>query len=203
MVENLIGPREEGQTPIDDLSGLLLPIKTQRQLNDAESKNNSKAYAKYILFAKPTSKFDPFTYQSFCGIHKDMFGEVWSWAGEIRKTIKNMGSAPAEIGSEIHRFLFDFHQWEEKGIRPLEVAVKIHHRLVQIHPFENGNGRWARLVTNIYLRRKRIPLIKWSEDQDFIRKVFKPRYIAALKAADHGDYEPLSRLHEAWYQKDR
>lgn len=195
MAENLIGPQGAGQTPIDDLSGLLVDIKTRQELNDLEAENNNKAYSKYLLFMKPDSKLNPFTYESFIQIHKDMFGEVWDWAGEKRKTEKNLGVPPARIGSEIHRFLYDFNKWNEEGMSSSEIAARIHQRLAHIHPFENGNGRWARLVTNIYLHRKGISLIKWPADQDFIRKVFKQKYLSALKTADNGDYGLLSKIH--------
>ncbi len=32
-----------------------------------------------------------------------------------------------------------------------QVAVGFHHRIVFIHPFPNGNGRWARLSTDVLL----------------------------------------------------
>lgn len=196
MARDLTRSQGEGQTPIEDLSGLLLDIKTQKELNDAESKNNSAAHAKYLLFMKPSSKFNPFTYPALLEIHKDMFGEVWSWAGTKRVSEKNLGVPVHQIGSEIQRLLFDFHQWEEKKMPPFEVAARLHHRLVQIHPFENGNGRWARLAANIYLHRKGWPVIEWPKDQKFVKEIFKPKYLSALKDADRGDYKPLTRLHQ-------
>ena len=160
MAEDLTGPPEEGQTPIDDLSGLQVKAKNKRELNDLENKNNYKAYTKYILFMKHGSKSNLFTHESLCQIHKDMFGEVWDWAGTPRKKgKKNIGVDGTKVGYEINRFLFDFHQWEKKEVSFFEVGAMLHHRLVWIHPFENGNGRWGRLITNIYLHRKELPLL--------------------------------------------
>ena len=76
-----------------------------------------------------------------------------------------------------------------------EIASRIHHRLVSVHPFENGNGRWARLVANLYLHQKRQPLVEWPQDKKLIREVFKPAYLSALKSADYGDYGQLLKLH--------
>ena len=39
-----------------------------------------------------------------------------------------------------------------------EQAVLLHHRAVQIHPFENGNGRWSRLLANIWLKKHAHPI---------------------------------------------
>lgn len=197
MAKDLTGPRGEGETPIDDLSGLLAKVKNRQELSDLENKNNYKAYTKYILFMKPEGKFNPFAFESLCQIHKDMFGEVWDWAGIPRKSGgKNIGVDGAKVGHEINRLLFDFHQWEEKKTPFSEVGMKVHHRLVWIHPFENGNGRWGRLATNIYLHRKGLPLLNWPQDEKFIKTDFKPRYISALKSADKGDFNPLKKIHE-------
>ena len=197
MAKDLTSPPGEGQTPVDDLSGLLVKVKNRQELNDRESRNNSKAYSKYILFMKPTDKFNPFTYESLCQIHKDMFGEVWDWAGVPRKKGgKNIGVEGAKVGYEINHLLFDFHKWEEKKIPPARIAVRLHHQLVWIHPFENGNGRWGRLVANLYLHRKGLPLLNWPRDPKLIKEKFKPRYIAALKSADQGDFGPLKKIHE-------
>lgn len=202
MAEDLTAPPGEGQTPVDDISGLLVKVKNRQELNDLENRNNYKAYTKYILFTKPTGKFNPFTYESLCQIHKDMFGEVWDWAGVPRKIgKKNMGVEGAKVGYEINRFLFDFHQWEEKKVPSSEVGVMIHHRLVWIHPFENGNGRWGRLVTNIYLHRRGLPLMNWPEDQKLIQDKLRPGYISALKSADRGDFDPLQKIHEEYSTK--
>jgi len=128
-----------------------------------------------------------------------MFGEVWDWAGIPRKKgKKNIGVDGVKAGYEINRFVFDFHQWEEKKVPPSEVGVRVHHRLVWIHPFENGNGRWGRLVTNIYLHRKGLPLVNWPGDQKWIREKFRPRYLSALKSADRGDFGPLKKIHEEY-----
>lgn len=200
MAKNLMRPQGEGETPINDLSGLLIDVKEQKELNTAESANNSKAHAKYLLFTKPTSQKNLFTHESLFQIHKDMFGEVWSWAGEMRKTEKNLGASPAKIGSEIDRFLYDLHQWEKSGVELFEIAIRMHHRLVQIHPFENGNGRWARLAANIYLHQKKLSIIHWPSDEKIIKETFKPKYLAALKKADQGDYKDLIALHREYWK---
>ncbi len=196
MAKNLKFSHEEGQTPIEDLSGLLLPIRTMAELNDAEAKNNAKAYAQYLVFMPALEKLNLLAVQSLCGIHREMFGEVWSWAGELRKGgVKNIGCVSVQIGSEFHKLMAEERRWEEEKRPVLEIVARIHHRLVWIHPFENGNGRWARLVANIYLRQRALSLLEWPKDIKFIRENFRPQYLTALKKADHGDFEALIELH--------
>jgi Fic-DOC domain mobile mystery protein B len=199
MAKDLMGQRREGETPIDDLSGLLIDIKHRKELDIAESENNRKAYAKYLLFMKPTSRKNLFTHETLFQIHKDMFGEVWSWAGEKRTTEKNLGSPPVKIGSEVDRFLYDLNQWEKNKMEPFEIAVRMHHRMVQIHPFENGNGRWARVAANIYLKRESMPLTIWPEEAPSSPEApFRELYLAAVRDADAGDFKPLFALHKKY-----
>lgn len=200
MEKNLsLGSYEDGQTPLDDLSGLRVHAKTREDLNNLEAQNNAKAYAKYLLFSKSGKKAGLLNSNLLCEIHQAMFGEIWAWAGEFRKGgAKNIGVPAVKIGAELHRLLADAHKWEEKNMPAEEIAVRIHHRLVEIHPFENGNGRWARLVANIYLHRQDCRLIQWPDDSKFVRDVFKPKYLTALKKADQGDYSPLSQLHKEY-----
>jgi fido (protein-threonine AMPylation protein) len=40
-------------------------------------------------------------------LHKKMFGEVWQWAGEFRKTNKNIGVDKYEIGAELRILIED------------------------------------------------------------------------------------------------
>ena len=39
----------------------------------------------------------------------------------------------------------------DKKEHPVKTAAFLHHKLVEIHPFTDGNGRVARLLTNLYL----------------------------------------------------
>ena len=66
----------------------------------------------------------------------------------------------------------------------VELAAMTLHRFVHIHPFYDGNGRVARLLTNLVLIRKRyLPII--------IPKIDRAKYLRCLERADAGDYRPL------------
>jgi len=195
MAKNITSDDQEGQTPLDDISGLLVNVKNRQELNDLEFKNNSAASRKYLL-KNLTSKSAPFTYIWLQKIHEDMFGKVWRWAGMPRNSDLNIGVPKEQIGAEIHKLFYDLGQWEERKEQPLEIAAKIHHRLAFIHPFANGNGRWARMVANLYLHKEKLPIVQWPENQ----KIFRPQYLKALKAADKGDHALLFKLHEEYWK---
>ena len=75
-------------------------------------------------------------------------------------------------------------------LSPIEQATRIHHRLVWIHPFPNGNGRFARLIADMYLKSLGCTHPTWPVDLQNDSPDRK-RYINTLKAADKGDFGPL------------
>ncbi len=129
-----------------------------------------------------------------CRLHKRQFGEVWDWAGTYRLREKNIGVDPLEISGQLRTLLDDARYWAENGtLEPLEAGVRFHHRMVQIHPFPNGNGRHARIATDIYLSDyfDHAP-IEWASGFDLeAASARQEAYMAALRSADAGDFDPL------------
>lgn len=184
-----------GQTPLDDLSGLRIKgIRTTTQLNAAEAENIRKATLKY-LGARPTSRSARFDVRWLCKLHIEMFGDVWTWAGSFRKSETNIGCKPYEIEGRLHNLLEDLKAWRGSGMPLLEQAVRLHHVAVQIHPFLNGNGRWSRLVSNIWLKLQRADPIEWPETTIGTASTIRGEYLDAIRAADRGDYARLLELH--------
>ena len=125
-----------------------------------------------------------------------MYGEVWKWAGKFRTTELNIGVPPHQIHEQVKQLIDNFWYWEKTTkMEILEKTARLHHGLVKIHPFKNGNGRWARLITNIYLRKKSKPLIDWPEATLQANSPFRKKYIQALQKADQGSYNDLIQLH--------
>ncbi|MDP1524311.1 MAG: mobile mystery protein B [Rhodocyclaceae bacterium] len=125
-------------------------------------------------------------------LHKQMFGETWKWAGEFRKTDKNIGVGWLKIGVELKKLLDDTrYQIEYASYLPDEIAVRFHHRLVLIHPFPNGNGRHARLMADLLVERLGQPRFTWGSRSLVDANDTRKDYIAALQAADARDIAPL------------
>lgn len=184
-----------GATPIEDISGLLPKhITTRKELNEVEFANVTEAMQKYLL-GPLTKKKAPFTLDWLKKVHREMFGKVWSWAGKFRTATYNIGIPPAQIPIQLRQLLDDFAYWEsDPDTDLLEVSARLHHRLVQIHPFPNGNGRWARLLTNIYLRREGRSMVRWPEANLSEESTFRKDYIRALQEADRGDIQTLMEI---------
>ncbi len=179
-----------GATPLDadEIAGLIPDhIATQAELNEWEQQNIqhgddwARKQRKEILN-------EAFVRQ----LHKQMFGETWRWAGEFRKSDKNIGIDWFKISIEMKKLLDDVHyQIEHASYAPDELAVRLHHRLVFIHPFPNGNGRHARLMADLLVERLGRARFSWGSRSLVDDNQTRQRYIAALQAADARDYAPL------------
>jgi len=118
-----------------------------------------------------------------------MFGDVWKWAGNFRLTEKNIGKVAAyQVQEEIHKLCANTKFQIKHDVENWELtAIIFHHRLVSIHPFPNGNGRHARLCTDLLLRYNDQKPLPWGKSDLLDEK----DYINALCAADKGDLQPL------------
>ncbi|MBN1791128.1 MAG: Fic family protein, partial [Bacteroidales bacterium] len=67
--------------------------------------------------------------------------------------------------------------------------------LVKIHCFPNGNGRHARLMTDILLSDvlEKDPFT-WGHENLSVKGDVRDTYINALRSADYNDYGPLLKF---------
>jgi len=182
----------EGATPFDpdEAEGLLLShITTRAELDRWEQENIAEAAARAFRRNHPDILTDGFARR----LHKRMFGHIWRWAGIYRKTGKNIGLDAWQIATELRTLCDNCAVWTLHAVYPPdEIAVRFHHRLTAIHPFANGNGRHARLMTDILLvQLLRQPRFTWGSGNLVNAGECRKQYIDALRAADHYDYGPL------------
>jgi Fic-DOC domain mobile mystery protein B len=184
-----------GETPIDPSGLKVKGITTRGQLNILEADGIRKVLLKYLA-KTPTRRSARFNYSWALKLHREMFGDVWNWAGVLRTNDLNIGVPWKQVESRLFTLLADLVSWEQSGVELLDQAVMLHHRAVEIHPFCNGNGRWARMLANIWLKLHKHPLTLWPEEVIGTQSVVRAEYLDAIKAADRGDYEPLTDLHK-------
>ncbi len=72
-----------------------------------------------------------------------------------------------------------------------ETIARFHHHLVLIHLYPNGNGRHARLATDLFLVSLGRTRFSWGRVNLVDASETRSDYIAALRAADKHDFEPL------------
>ncbi|MBK7867599.1 MAG: mobile mystery protein B [Ignavibacteriales bacterium] len=188
---------EDGQTPLDEdeKEGLKIPgITTRGELDEFEQVGVENAIAS--LSKQKISPEIILTEDFLIDLHIKMFGSIWKWAGEFRKTNKNIGVDKYYIGIEIKNLLEDCQFWvNHKTFPDDEIAVRVSHRLVWIHPFANGNGRHSRLYADILVSNGfSRPVFSWGSKNLIKKGEARSAYLSALRQADIQDYSALVRF---------
>ncbi|MCG3205535.1 MAG: hypothetical protein KCHDKBKB_02257 [Elusimicrobia bacterium] len=195
-----------GATPDPDLSGLIDPrLSDPRARNAAELAGILETYKKYVYERRRKFPVDWVNEPLIRETHRKMFGHVWSWAGKYRTTNMNIGINWPQIPEQVKILCGDFSVWnsDQSGLSINEVAARLQNRLTKIHPFENGNGRHARLITDMFFRSRNHPLPTWPQTQ-LMQKGgdVRKRYVSAMKAADEGDFTQLAKFIEDCFSKE-
>jgi len=182
----------DGNTPLspEELEDLIPNLATKEELNEWEREN--------ILLARTwatsdrTSPLDMASDEYVRKLHGKMFDQTWKWAGEYRRTEKNIGASVHEIRERLVAWLGNVRYWIENNTYSTdEIAVRFHHRLVFVHPFPNGNGRHARLMGDVLAMKLGRPAFTWGSANLIKEGEARTRYLEAIRAADDGDIQPL------------
>ena len=114
-----------GQTPLDEdeKDGLLIPtITTRSELDEFEQKNIEEAMQWSL--GRNFKKEAIFTEDFVKKLHSRMYGEVWAWAGNFRKTDKNIGVDKWQIPVALKSLLDDALFWvQHNSFPPDEIAI--------------------------------------------------------------------------------
>lgn len=185
---------DDGQTPLseEEKEGLLIKtITTHGELDEYEQLNIEKAIQ--WLMRQKLKKETILTEEFIKALHKRMLGEVWGWAGEFRRSEKNIGVSWIRIGMDLKVLLDDTLYWMDKNTyTPDEIAIRFKHRLVNIHCFPNGNGRHSRIMADIIIESIfKSPLFSWNHSNMVKADETRKSYINAIREADIGNIEPL------------
>jgi Fic-DOC domain mobile mystery protein B len=180
----------DGSTPLtaEELEQLIPSYITLRsELNEAEQANILEA--EEWAFSRVR---DVLSERFLDNLHKRLLGRVWRWAGEHRQSNKTIGIDSYRVPTELRQLMDDCRYWLDNNTYELdEIAARFHHRLVWIHPYPNGNGRHARLATDLLLVALGRPRFSWGRVNLVDASKTRDVYIAALRAADNHDISSL------------
>ena len=183
-----------GQTKLseEEMEGLKIPsISTRGELDEFEQLNIQKAIEWTLsLKVKPEKLF---TEKFVLDLHKKMYSDVWKWAGNFRKSEKNIGIKSYMIAIELKQLLDDTLYWFKNNTYPYdEIAIRFKHKLVSIHCFPNGNGRHSRLMADLIMEKLcNDNYFTWGNSNLVNANEIREKYIQSLKQADNQDYKPL------------
>jgi Fic-DOC domain mobile mystery protein B len=185
-----------GATPLakDEAAGLIPTyISTQGELNAVEQENILKAE----LWLSHSRKPEGILSEKFMRqLHREMFGNVWRWAGKYRTSEKSIGVPWSQVPTAVKTMLDNArYQLENKVYEPDELAARLHHRAVEIHAFANGNGRHARYMSDALLQSLGNSRFSWGASAELGQPgTARTAYIAALKAADNKKFALLLKF---------
>lgn len=185
----------KGSTSLDpeEINGLkIIHINTRAELDRWELENIQEG----LIWAERQKRLNLIREDFIPNLHKKMFSKVWKWAGTYRKTNKNIGVNWIYIPSEIRDLMRDLESWiKNDSFSTQEIGVRFHHRLVWIHPFPNGNGRHARLITDLIITKYfGAKSFTWGSNLVLGTADLRKTYMDALKAADKNDYSDLEKF---------
>jgi len=185
------GPGDTPLTPEEQLD-LIPSIATRAELNTLERFNINEARV-WAMRPRVLRRADLLTDHFARELHRRMFRHVWRWAGRFRTTEKTLGWEWHRIPEGVRNAFADAAYWDQHQTYPVaEAAVRLHHRLVVIHPWSNGNGRHARLSADLWCAARQAPELTWGARTDLQpASETRARYLAAMRAADQGDFRAL------------
>ena len=191
MTTDPLLPIGAGHTELgeDEREGLIPSyIATRGELFEAEERNITKAMSRKNPI---TSVLLDDAYLR--SLHRDMFADVWVWAGRYRTRDTNIGLRFELIPGAVRGVVLDAKAWvESQSYDPDQLALRFHHRLVATHPFPNGNGRHSRLMADVIISKIfEKSYFTWSSCNLNKKSEARTNYLKAIKKADKGNLQPL------------
>jgi len=173
----------------------LLGIGDKTQLNELEAKGVLRAEEYMLDLDFPVE----ITTNLVLDIHKTTFGEIYEWAGKWRNKDLQVGSYIPPKYFDVPRLMSEFiynlnYRLQNMVSNDTEaIAGELawaHHKMVHIHPFVNGNGRSARLITNLLAYMHGYQSVELYQREGDGRK----KYLQAVKLADTYDFSELEQM---------
>ena len=127
----------------------------------------------------------------FMALHRRMYENIWSWAGQLRRTDHPEGVRWPTIALELNDLASEMRFWVERKLySPDETALRLLHRLTRIRPWEGGNGAHARLAADaLVVSLDQQPFLWGSSEED--SETSRIRYLAAMREGYLGRFQAL------------
>ena len=172
-----------------------LGLKTIKEIGLSEFEGFLKAE---IIFTEALSSKTKFSVNYIQRLHKTALGHLYSFAGKFRDVNMSKAGFPfasarfltdtmSQFQDEIFANLPGKYLNKEKLIR--DIAI-VHGELLVIHPFREGNGRTARILANLMMRKQGYESLRFEKIDE---KQFD-FYVAAVQKSAEKDYSKMIEL---------
>ncbi len=182
---------EEENQCLPNLQGLTIP----EEIAEAEFEGFLMAE---IMLTEQLTTITRFDCRYIRHIHKLALGELYSFAGKYRTVNMSKGGFLFPSALFIPQSMQTF---EEEILRPLpdvytdkQVLIKdvaqVHGELLFIHPFREGNGRTARILANLMIRKQGYEGLRFE-------KIKFREYVWAVQQVSEKNYHPMEKIIES------
>ena len=156
-----------------------------------EEERITKLKALELFDTNKINEFEVGTTKGLCDIHKFLFNEIYSFAGEIREVNLAKGNFRFAASMYLKDALFKIDSMPEDTF---ENIVKKYIEMNIAHPFREGNGRSTRIWLDMILKNRIGKVIDWS-------KIDKEEYLLAMERSPIKDTEITFLLKDALTDK--
>ena len=156
-----------------------------------EEERITKLKALELFDTNKINEFEVVTTKGLCDIHKFLFNEIYSFAGEIREVNLAKGNFRFAASMYLKDVLFKIDSMPEDTF---ENIIKKYIEMNIAHPFREGNGRSTRIWLDMILKNRIGKVIDWS-------KIDKEEYLLAMERSPIKDTEITILLKDALTDK--
>ncbi len=193
MSKYSVNPNEEEILPN------LLNSNSLREIQEAEFEGF--LYAELLLTTQLTDK-TKFDVDYIKNIHFLALKDVYAFAGNFRTvniskqgfmfpTARFLDQSMQEFQTEIlNKLLNEYVKLD--SVLFIEDLARVHAELLYIHPFREGNGRTARVLLNLILRKNGWEPLDFSKMNE---ELFQ-QYVIAVQSSAMKNYEPMKKVIE-------
>lgn len=167
-----------------------LGIKNQMELSLAEEKI-SKMAAKRLFDNGVINEIEVGTFSGLCRIHKELFNEIYDFAGKIRDVNLAKGNFRFAPLMYLEVSLLHIDKMPQKNF---DEIVEKYVEMNIAHPFREGNGRVTRIWLDLILKKELKKVIDWNEIDKF-------EYLSAMERSPVKDIEIKHLLKHALTSK--
>lgn len=170
----------------------LLGLSSSEEIAEAEFEGFLMAE---ILFTEQLNETTAFTCKYIRDIHKTALQTLYTFAGKYRTVNMSKGGFlfPAALFVPQNMEIFEKeillklpNHYTDKDSLIRDVAI-VHGELLFIHPFREGNGRTARILANLMVRKQGYEGLRFE-------KINFQEYIIAVQQVCKKNYLPMERI---------
>ena len=156
-----------------------------------EEEKITKLKALELFDTNKINEFEVGTTKGLCDIHRFLFSDIYSFAGEVREVNLAKGNFRFASAMYLKDVLSKIDTMSEDKF---EDIIKKYIEMNIAHPFREGNGRSTRIWLDMILKNRIGKVIDWS-------KIDKEEYLLAMERSPIKDTEIMFLLKEALTDK--